>query len=169
MHKEKVLIIHGWMHSGKRYEKLKLGMEKSGKYEVVLYEFPGFGERRAKYYFNILEQYKNELEKELQSKKYDYVIGHSMGGNILLRILSDNFYGAKLILLSPEYGGIDILKPLIIFYPLLYIILFLVQKIKSTLYLSRIVQRDLYNWHPSTAFSEITFFPALMARIAISL
>lgn len=133
VHKEKVLIIHGWMHSGKRYEQLKLDMEKSGKYEVVLYEFPGFGERRAKYYFNILEQYKNELEKELQSKKYDYVIGHSMGGNILLRILSDNFYGAKLILLSPEYGGIDILKPLIIFYPLLYIILFLVQKIKSPL------------------------------------
>lgn len=133
MNKEKILIVHGWMHSGKRYEQLKLDMEKSGKYEVVIYEFPGFGESRAKYYFNILEQYKNELEKELQSKEYDYVIGHSMGGNILLRILSDNSYETKLILLSPEYGGIDILKPLIVFYPLLFVILFLVQKIKSPL------------------------------------
>ena len=63
--KGKILIVHGWMHSAKRYEQLKHDIEKNEKYDVVLYEFPGFGKSKAKYYFNILQKYKKELEQEL--------------------------------------------------------------------------------------------------------
>ena len=129
MKRKQILIVHGWMHSAKRYERLKEDLEKDGMYDVVLYEFPGFGKTKPKYYFNILQRYKSELEKELQTKKYDYLIGHSMGGNILLRVLSGGYYQAKLILLSPEYGGIDLLKPLVVLYPIIYLVLYLVQKI----------------------------------------
>lgn len=132
MVKKKILMVHGWMHSAKRYIQLKEELEKSGIGEVTLYEFPGFGESKPKYYFNVLRCYKKDVENELMENDYDYVIGHSMGGNILLRVMTERAYKTKLILLSPEYRGIDYLKPLIILYPLLYIPLLLVQKLKCS-------------------------------------
>lgn len=133
MDKQRILIVHGWMHSKERYAKLKHDMEKYGNCLVSLFEFPGFGETQPKYYFNILNQYTKLLVTELQENHYDYVVGHSMGGNLLLKALIQGQSRAKLTLLSPEYKGIDILKPLVVFYPIAYVLLFLIQKIKCPL------------------------------------
>lgn len=133
MNKQRILIVHGWMHSKERYAKLKHDLEKSGTYLVSLFEFPGFGDTPPKFYFNILNHYTKLLVAELQEKNYDYVIGHSMGGNILLRAMMQGQSRAKLMLLSPEYKGIDMLKPLVLLYPLIYISLFFIQKFKCPL------------------------------------
>lgn len=49
-----------------------------------------------------------ELEKSLQSKQYDIVVGWSLGGQIALRLLSDNIIRAKkLILISTPFKFIS--------------------------------------------------------------
>lgn len=114
---KKVLIVHGWLHSVDMYNKLKADIERYCNFQVILFELPGFGGTPAHKYFNLLEYYASEVEKELGRESYDYAIGHSMGGNVLLRAMSHKRYSTKLILLSPEYGGIDLLKPLTIVSP----------------------------------------------------
>ncbi|MBQ3496996.1 MAG: alpha/beta fold hydrolase, partial [Oscillospiraceae bacterium] len=133
MEKKTVLIVHGWMHSGKRYEKLKEDLEKGGEVKVALHEFPGFGESRPTAYFRVLRRYERDMGKLLREREYDFVIGHSMGGNILLRALSDMECRPRLILLSPAYGGMNMLKPMVILYPFIYVGLFLTQKIECRL------------------------------------
>lgn len=117
------------MHSASRYEKLRRDLGA----EVSLFEFPGFGETPPICYRNILHRYTLLLVEELQSCEYDYVIGHSMGGNILLRALSCMDCKATAILLSPVYRGVDLLKPLALLYPFLYAALLLVQKVHNPL------------------------------------
>lgn len=119
--KKKILIIHGWLHSAKRYEKLKNDIEKSTDYIVEFYECPGFGETRKKFTFNILDSYKDEIKQKLLSDKYEVLIGHSMGGNLVLKSLEHKEYNGDVILLSPAYYGINLLKvltPLLLLSPL---------------------------------------------------
>lgn len=116
---KKVLIIHGWMHSAERYYELKKDIQCKTDYEVDLYEFPGFGSTSPKYEKNILSSYVTDLKDYLQNNEYNVIIAHSMGGNAVLKALESEKNGTKLILLSPEYYGIPLLRPLIIFKPLL--------------------------------------------------
>lgn len=130
--KKKILIAHGWMHSADTYKKLKEDLERTGNYDVTLYEFPGFGNSRAERYLHVLEYYTQKMEKELAGKSYDYVIGHSMGGNILLRAMADKNMDTRLILLSPEYNGIALLKPVILFIPVVPLALLLLKKVSCS-------------------------------------
>ncbi len=118
-----VLILHGWMHSARRYAKLKDALEAYGNIQVTLYEFPGFGEtpaknRDKKHAHDIMAEYLEDLKSYLKSHHFDYIIGHSMGGNLALRAVAENHSQEALILLSPEYEGIALLKPLIFIRPL---------------------------------------------------
>lgn len=133
MKKKTILIVHGWMHSKERYRRLKEDLEKNEMFEVTLYEFSGFGKSKPEIYFNILQHYKKNIKKLLQERKFDYVIGHSMGGNILLRAMSEIHCRSNIVLLSPEYNGIHILKPLTILYPMLGIVMFCGQKIRCSI------------------------------------
>lgn len=125
---KKILIVHGWLHSADMYKKLKADLEKNGSYQVKLYEFPGFGNTPVEKNHRLLDYYTRKIEKELVEGCYDCVIGHSMGGTILLRALAGKRSGAKLILLSPEYGGIALLKPFVIFMPVMPLALSLLKK-----------------------------------------
>lgn len=124
---KQILIVHGWMHSSKRYERLKTDLEIIGPYKVTLYEFPGFGDTPAEKYCHLLKYYTGKIEAELESGSYDYVVGHSMGGNILLRAMDGRKQKAKLILLSPEYGGITLLKLFTVFMPVVPLVFFLLK------------------------------------------
>jgi len=121
---KKILIVHGWMHSAARYERLKKDLEDAGDYEVLLYEFPGFGDTKAVYKRKIMAGYVKDMRKYLSYNDVDIIIAHSLGGNIALKSLyQKEFKGfkGKLILLSPEYLGIPLLKPFIVFAPIVYL------------------------------------------------
>ena len=111
---KKILILHGWMHSGQRYYQLKNKLENEYKDEVsiTLFEFPGFGDTKMlNLCKNILDYYVSILLIELKRTRFDYVIAHSMGGNVLLKALQKEKIDTIPILLSPAYRGIDVLKP----------------------------------------------------------
>lgn len=129
---KRILIVHGWMHSADLYKKLKTDLEKNGSCIVKLYEIPGFGDKPAKRKHKLIDYYTKSMEKELAGGSYDYAIGHSMGGTILLRAMAGKEMDTKLILLSPEYGGITVLKPLTLFVPLMPPILYLFKKANNS-------------------------------------
>lgn len=122
---KKVLLVHGWLHSADRYRKLKNDLEKKCDCEVTLYQLPGFGGVPAKKKICVLPYYTKLLKKELE-KQYDCMIGHSMGGNVLLKAMSPAV-SSKLILLSPAYGGIPLLKPMTVLFPILPLGLFIIK------------------------------------------
>ena len=132
MLRKKILIVHGWMHSADLYKRLKTDLEKSGSCEVTLYEFPGFGNTPAEKKSRLLDHYTKKMKKELAEGGYDYAIGHSMGANILLRAMEGKRLDTKLILLSPEYGGIALIKPFMIFMPITPLALYLFKKVPSS-------------------------------------
>lgn len=127
--KREVLILHGWMHSAARYEKLKEDLERQADVLVTLYEFPGFGDTPAtKYRKDIMEGYCQDLCDDLKDHDWDCIIGHSMGGNIALRAAAANRFGGTLILLSPEYGGIPFLRLLTAWKPVVKLTLNMFKK-----------------------------------------
>lgn len=115
----KILIVHGWLHSATLYVKLKTDLEVYYDHQVNCFELPGFGLTKADKYTHLLKHYSNLLTDELAQIHYDCVIGHSLGGTVLLRALALCSYKPKVILLSPEYKGITMLKPLSLLLPLL--------------------------------------------------
>lgn len=123
--KKKILIAHGWGHSAGRYERLKEDLEKTGKYEVTLYEFPGFGNTPAKHLVHVVENYAKDMLDYLSNHSFDFAIGHSMGGNILLRVYAEKSCETELILLSPVYCGVEKAKVPAVLAPLYYISLWL--------------------------------------------
>lgn len=116
-----ILIVHGWMHSAKRYLSLKEALESQGNVEVTLYEFPGFGETPAKYRKQILKHYTHDMKQHLRKNKYDFVIAHSMGGNVVLKAAAVIRPECHLILMNPEYMGIPCLRLLLPVFPLVFL------------------------------------------------
>lgn len=115
---KKILIIHGWTHSSKRY--IHLAKELSSTYNVTLLDLPGFGmSKKLKCKKNLIEALSNEVKTFLENNKFDLLIGHSLGAAILLRIIysKDINISKKVILLNPPYNGISYLKlPSILVY-----------------------------------------------------
>ena len=135
-----ILILHGWMHSATRYHKLKNDLEATYAYKVDLYEFPGFGNTPMKYCTQILKHYATDLEQYLSHNHYDYIIAHSMGGNLALKAIGSAKPGTKLILLSPAYCGITMMKPLSILIPLMYpALLFAKLPLKINTFLAKLI------------------------------
>lgn len=118
---QNILIVHGWMHSAKRYQRLKRDLERLGTYHVELYEFPGFGDTPAKYKRAILRSYAADMQGYLDEHDFDVIVAHSMGGNVVLRALWGEDCARRrpgLVLLSPVYQGVGCLKPWMLVYPL---------------------------------------------------
>jgi len=117
------------MHSARRYVPLKRDLETYGNVQVTLYEFPGFGDTPFKEAAacSIMEEYLKDLCAYLEKHHFDYMIGHSMGGSLALRAVAANHSQERLILLSPEYGGIAFLRPLVFLKPLVRVLLELVK------------------------------------------
>ena len=105
----KVLVVHGWLHSASRYVKLKEALERWENVQVTLYEFPGFGDTPARYGKGILKHYTKDMIHYLRENPFDYIIAHSMGGNVALKAVSSLRLDCRLILINPVYRGIPAL------------------------------------------------------------
>lgn len=119
---KKILILHGWMHSSKRYIKFAKALSNCS---CDLYDFAGFGNTPVKYKSDIIDNYAIELQSYLLENKYDCIIAHSMGGSVLLRAIDKmkNKYEGKLIFINPEYYGITKIIPLVFVMPIVFILL----------------------------------------------
>lgn len=107
--KKKVLVIHGWYHSGKRYKKLANDLSKIAT--VSLVTLPGFGYTKCEYDDNLILNFTNEVSDFLENSEFDLIIGHSLGANITIRALEKNEnIKSKILLLNPAYYGINLFK-----------------------------------------------------------
>lgn len=98
----KTLIIHGWYHSKKMYEKLANDL---GNCHTI--DLPGFGDENYTGELSEIEEFQVNYIKNIISE-YDYVIAHSWGCRILLQSLEKT--NCECILLNPAYGFNDNLK-----------------------------------------------------------
>lgn len=96
---------------------MKKDLETLVPARVTVYEFPGFGSTPGRYRKHIMLHYQQDLCKYLRKHHFDCIIGHSMGGNLALRAAAANCSRESLILLSPEYGGIPLIKPFVVLKP----------------------------------------------------
>lgn len=112
MYKDKILIIHGFLHSTKRYQKLSCDLKKYLDMEVFLYEIEGFGGVPPSQNKNKLYHLTRKLQNHLCTQNYKIIIAHSMGCNILLKSLNNISLAnnTKIILLAPAYNGINKFK-----------------------------------------------------------
>lgn len=159
--KKKALIIHGWLHSAQRYYDLSQRLSELS--DVDIYEFEGFG--KIKFEFkkvDILNYYVEKLGEYLEGKEYDLVITHSMGGNILLKVLCKAKYKINTVILSnTAYQGIPILKPVVWMLPLTAISL-MVSKIIPKRIIKPIFKKvSLLTIKDEKYFDEIMFNDAL--------
>ncbi len=105
---KKIIIVHGWIHSYKRY--IKLAEDLSSVATIELVKLPGFGNTKCDVKENITSYYVEEFIKLLDKNEYDLIIGHSLGANVILRALESCSVRSKILLLNPSYYGIDHLK-----------------------------------------------------------
>lgn len=118
MSKKNILIIHGFMHSKNRYYKLCKDLKIDRTINIYFFKFNGFGGILPVKDKNKLNYYAEKLTAMLHKNKYDLIIAHSMGCNVLLKSIAKNQNVAKnIILLSPCYNGIKKFKPLSICIP----------------------------------------------------
>lgn len=126
MSKKNILIIHGFMHSKNRYYKLYKDLKTNNDINIDFYDFDGFGGVEPNSNKNKLNYYVEKLNDMLNQKKYNLIVAHSMGCNILLKSMSKYKNSVdNVILLSPCYYGIKKFKPLSLCIPLSNFLFFL--------------------------------------------
>lgn len=96
---QKVLLIHGWYHSKKRYQKLAQDLKS---YACDSIDLPGFGEFSYCGELEKIEEEQVAYVSQVLESGYDFVIAHSWGCRILLQAIKDP--GVTCILLNPAYG-----------------------------------------------------------------
>ncbi|MFP5527555.1 alpha/beta hydrolase [Peptococcus simiae] len=88
MAKARLLLIHGWLHSRKRY--IPLAQALAGQYEVALQPLPGYDDiGRPTWTGGHLAWYADQVASRIRQQRPQVVVGFSMGGQILLRALQD--------------------------------------------------------------------------------
>ncbi len=106
----KILIVHGWYHSKRRYEKLQRDLQCQIPHcccDVV--DLPGFGEAIFQGELSQVEEIQvNFLRNLLEKVGYHLVIAHSWGARLLLQSLPRE--DVVCILLNPAYGENTYLK-----------------------------------------------------------
>ncbi|MFM9414014.1 alpha/beta fold hydrolase [Peptococcus simiae] len=86
--KPRLLLIHGWLHSRKRY--LPLARALADRYDVVLQPLPGYDDiGRPTRTGGHLAWYADQVAGRIRRQRPQVVVGFSMGGQILLRALQD--------------------------------------------------------------------------------
>jgi pimeloyl-ACP methyl ester carboxylesterase len=99
-----VVILPGWLLSGDFYKELAEKLRQEG-FAVYTIDFPGFNDRFLSRVLNLTD-YVKYLNKFLRSHKLDRVIfiGHSFGGRVALKYISQNNKIAKALILSGTPG-----------------------------------------------------------------
>lgn len=97
---KKILFIHGWFHSQKRYENLKQDLQG---YDCHSLDLPGFGVEPFTGDLEEIEAYQvNFLKILLEQVEFSYIIAHSWGCRILLQALTSP--KPVCVFLNPAYG-----------------------------------------------------------------
>lgn len=166
--KKKILIIHGWLHSAKRY--FELAERLSEFADVDIYEFEGFGKTKFNYKtVNILDYYVKKLQNYLKEMEYDIVITHSMGGNVLLKVLSNsNCKISNVILSNTVYQGLPILKPIVWILPITVLSLWVPKVIPKRLIKPILRKISLLTIQEPKYFDDIMFEDALRCNAIVA-
>ncbi len=111
--KNKILIVHGWLHNSTSYFDFSKKLMSKCDCEVHLFNVPSFGCKKTVTCNNMLNTFGKMLGNYMATEKYDLMIGHSMGGQLIIRGLEDLKIDKipKVILVNPEYYGVNMFKP----------------------------------------------------------
>ncbi|MFC0473977.1 alpha/beta hydrolase [Robertmurraya beringensis] len=138
-----IVIVHGAMEHHRRYGWLIEQWRNSG-FHVVMGDLPGHGltTRSRRGHIDSFEEYVNEVKKWIDaSYQFDlpvFLIGHSMGGLITLRLLQkERLNVAGVILSSPCLGLVN--KP----SPILHAATFILNKVFPALRVSSGITFDM--------------------------
>lgn len=96
-----IVVLHGWGRRIERWESLKKELEKGG-FKVSLPHLPGFGSTEPPDKTWSVSDYARWV-KERVSKEY-FLIGHSFGGRIAIKLASQNSKGLKGLVLINSAG-----------------------------------------------------------------
>lgn len=129
---KRILIVHGWMESSKRYNKVKEYIESNTEYRVELFECYGFGDTTAIRSRNKTIPYSAlAISDKISTNSYDYIIGFSMGTSVILRALDEVINKPKVILINPVYSGLLSLLPVILITPILPVVFICIKYIST--------------------------------------
>lgn len=124
--KPPIIILHGWGSRIEKWQPLKKELEKAG-FEVFLPYLPGFGQAKPPKKPWSVSDYVNWLKNYLKEKslKNYFLIGHSFGGRLAIKLASQKPTGLKGLILINSAG----IKPRNYFKRLIFFILAKVGKI----------------------------------------
>ncbi|CAM3921168.1 alpha/beta fold hydrolase [Flavobacterium cucumis] len=104
---KKVLLVHGWSGRGTQLVKIADELLKMG-YMTISFDAPAHGKSKGNY--SIMTEFiASILELEKQYGKFEYAIGHSLGGMSVLNAIKQNLQVKKAITI----GAGDIIQDII--------------------------------------------------------
>lgn len=104
---KKVLLVHGWSGRGTQLVKIADELLKIG-YMTISFDAPAHGKSKGNY--SIMTEFiASILELEKQYGKFEYAIGHSLGGMSVLNAIKQNLQVKKAITI----GAGDIIQDII--------------------------------------------------------
>jgi len=99
-----ILMLHGWGDNLNTFNKISKQLEKN--YEVIRLDFPGFGKSQVlendwylNDYINFTQQFIEKLNIDV-----DILLGHSFGGRVIIKGVSENILQANKIVLISSAG-----------------------------------------------------------------
>ncbi len=95
------MVLHGWGRGVEKWQGFKKELEKSG-FEVFLPELPGFGQTTAPEKAWNVNDYLDWLKPQLPLKYW--LISHSFGGRIAIKLASQHPAGLKGLILISSAG-----------------------------------------------------------------
>lgn len=100
-----ILILHGWNLEAAKYEPLQKELQNKG-YKVLSIDLPGFGSTDKPKKSLYLSDYIKFIEEYLRKEKIEkiYLIGHSFGGRIGIKLAAENSKYLSILILTGAPG-----------------------------------------------------------------
>ncbi len=139
----KILIVHGWMHSSCGYKTIGDKLLSMYDCELYLFDSPSFGINKPITYKKMLDTHGKILSKLIHKHEFDLIIGHSMGGSLVIRAVENLRFKKipKIILACPEYYGINKFIPFAFTPRLLAILVSFLKRYGSKKFLTKFVKK----------------------------
>jgi pimeloyl-ACP methyl ester carboxylesterase len=139
-----IVILHGWGLSAKRFDPLAILLRKKG-YNVLVPDFPGFGQASLPPYAFALSDYRDFLIAYLKRHvKGDVVlIGHSFGGRVSLRYAADAPPSLRALILTGTPGVTPVARKKLV----VFILLAKIGKVVSSMWPLNLVQEKIRSWY----------------------
>lgn len=105
--KKVILFIHGWADSGRTFKSLAEQITKENKaYRAILLDLPGFGGTQTPTEVWNLKNYADFIKEFIKKAgiEPEIVVGHSNGGAVAIKGLSNNIFAAKKLVLIASAG-----------------------------------------------------------------